>query len=820
MTANAPGLFSIFSNIHSILHTRTILPLGMAFRFGFGIFLFVGFVFTLLGQQTGYSVKGQVTDHTGEAIPGVAVYFHETRRGVYTDSIGNFHLRFVKPGTYHLHVEALGYQPLARTLAVNQDLFDLHLVLNPSELKTGEVIIESESDKRAYQESSQTFSVVNRNFLENYSTGNLVNTLERLPGVNAIRTGVGISKPVIRGMSFNRVLVIDNGIRQEGQQWGADHGLELDEWNADRVEVLRGPGAVQHGSDAIGGVILIRQAPLPQAGTWQASALLTARTLNDLWGGSWMAGAQTGGISWRVRAGVREYGDYRVPASRFNYNRYVLPIYNNQLKNTAGKEENLSFTAGIQRNWGSTQVYATRFHQQAGFFSGAFGIPRAVSLLPDGNTRNIAYPRQVTTHSKISMRSNILFRKNWLEIDAGFQRNDRREEALPHFVGQQSTSDLALNLVLDTWSATTRYHHSLSQAASLITGFSGQYQHNRVGGFEHLLPEYHSLTGGAFVLGQYKPHPDWVWNAGLRYDAGNVRIPLTKTLVYNKQGIVTDTLLRNRASHRIFANVTGSGGVAWNPNEHWAFKSNLSSDFRFPTVAELASNGVHHGTFRHVLGNASLAPERGFQGDVSGEWKDRKFRLAFSPFFSYFLNYIYLSPSGRFSYLSEGGQIYSYQEASARFFGGEAEVEYALSPSLHFHTIFEYVNALNLDTRIPLPFTPPGNVSVEGTWDRNIGKHTLFLSLTFQAFADQNRTDRNEPATPGYGLWHLSSGATLKAGKQKVRILIQVQNLTDRAYLQHMSRYRMLEIPEPGRNLVFTLSIPLEGKFNTEETGD
>lgn len=777
---------------------------------------------SLWAQKNGIELSGIVTDNRGELLPGVAVYFHETRTGAYTDSAGGFLIRNIKPGTYHLHLDGLGYHSQSRTISISKSMTDLHFTLIPSELKTSEVVIESESDKRALQESSQTFSIVDRTYLEEYSTGNLVNTLERLPGVNAIRTGVGISKPVIRGMSFNRVLVVENGIRQEGQQWGADHGLEIDEQQADRVEILRGPGAVQHGGDAIGGVVVIRQAPLPSSQHWQGSATLTARTLNDLRGGHFMAAANTGGIAWRIRGGQRTYADYRVPADRFLYNRYVLPIYEGRLKNTAGKEENLSVTTGLQRTWGNTEVFFSRFHQEAGFFSGAFGIPRAISLNPDGNFRNIQLPRQVTTHTKVSSHSNILLRKNWLEIDAGYQRNDRREEALPHTQGVMGNSNLALNLILETWSANLKYHHQVKEKLSFIYGGSGQYQNNSIGGFEHLLPAYQSFNGGAFAFSQYKPHPDWVWNMGLRYDGGEVKIAKAETVQRNMAGVVTDTMIRNLESHRIFANVSGSGGFAWKPSDFWSFKANLSSDFRFPTVAELAANGVHHGTFRHVQGNRFLSPERGLQGDLAAEYKHRKIRVSLSPFYGHFFNYIYLSPSGRFSTLPEAGQIFSYMESPARFIGGEMEWEFSPWKPWHFTTSLEYVKGTNRFTGIPLPFMPPANALVEVRWEKNnLSRcmNRLYLTGSLQAYADQRLTDRNEPPTPGYTLYQLGGGIHVKVGGQEVRLMVQVQNLSNRPYLNHLSRYRMLEISEPGRNLVFTLNVPLKGTFHSKEKG-
>jgi len=780
--------------------------------------------FYLFAQKEETTLSGFITDRNGEGIAGAAVYFHETRRGAYADSAGYFQIYNIRPGTYHLHASAEGFSFKAQTLSIGSEDLEIHLVMSPSEFKMSEVIIESESDKREQKESSQTLDVVNRQYIEKYTAGNLMNTLERLPGISAIRTGVGISKPVIRGMSFNRVLVIDNGIKQEGQQWGADHGLELDEMNADRIEILRGPSSLMYGSDAIGGVIHIRPAHMPAEGKWQASAQSGFRSVNDLISHSAMVAGNIKGNVFRVRMSTQDYGDYKVPADVFQYNRYILPIYDQRLKNTSGKERSLAASAGIQRKWGSSTLSFSRFHQLAGFFPGAFGIPREYSIRPDGNIRDIQLPRQETEHLKLSWHNSILFRKNWLETDAGIQSNHRQEHTMPHVHpgSPVPTGYQALDLKLFTYSLNIRYHLNFSQKLTAIAGANFQYQENNVGGFEHLIPNYTSTQGGTFFFSQYKINTGLVLNAGIRYDAGDIRIEKFSEPVYNKQGVITDTFERNRASHRIFANVTAASGLAWQINESWSMKFNASTDFRFPTVAELASNGVHHGTFRHVLGDAYLSPERGFQSDFNISLEKRRYKLRCTPFYNYFLNYIYLSPSGRFSTLPEGGQVFQYQEAPARFFGGEWEAELRLLKTFSLSLAYEYVNALNLTTELPLPFTPPGCLSTEAEWQWTPGKtfvvRQTWTGISFRAYQNQRRTDRNEPSTPGYALLNLTQGGVFKWGKQELKLIFQIQNLTNRTYMNHMSRYRLIQLPEPGRNFIFTLILPLQGTLHSNKS--
>ena len=783
------------------------------------LFGIIGLPVFLFAQS--FQIAGHLTDPSGNALAGAMVYIHETRMGTYSDSVGHFKLSSLKEGNYHLHVSAVGYASMTRTLVINQSISDLHLILFPSELNLEEIIIESESDRREKKHSSQTFEVINRKFMELYGTGNLMTSLERLPGISAIRTGVGISKPVIRGSSFNRVMVVENGIKQEGQQWGADHGLELDPYTADRVEILRGPSSLLYGSEAMGGVINIRQAPFPLLNHWEGSLHLSGRTLNQALAGSAMVGFNYKGWIIRTRMTRQAYGDYQVPADSFIYNRYHLPLLNQRLKNTAGTEESFSTTIGRNATWGHAQLYYSRVDQQAGFFPGAFGIPRSQSLQSDDNLRNIGLPKQSILHQKIIGNATILLGKQWIEMDMGIQQNLRKELSNPHaapgYPIPQGTTALSLDLF--TYSLNARFHWLQTQRWKAIIGTSGSYQQNRSGGYEHLIPAYRNGQAGVFIFEQYQVKENITFNAGARYDGGTTQFPAYASPMYSRTGVFTGMLERNRASERLYASVSGAGGIAWQPSAPWDIKVNLSSDFRFPSPAELSTNGIHHGTFRHVVGDAYLKPERGYQADLHIGYELKKMAFVISPFYQYFTQYIFLSPSGRFSYLPEGGQIYQYLQAPARLTGGEFSGKFQLTSSLEFQSTYEYVWAENLFTHLPLPFIPPGSFSQEisGNWDlKNKRINHLMGSITWQVFNSQKRVDRNELITPGYSLWNFSGGIHFKFGKQLFRFLVQVQNIGDRWYLHHLSRYRILQIPEPGRNIIFSLIIPFSGAFGGE----
>jgi len=761
------------------------------------------------------TVSGKITGPDKTDVSGASIYLPQIKKGALSDTTGYFKIEGIKPGQYHLHFSMMGYQPEDIELKLgSRDTF-LLIQFRNSNLELSEIIVESEDQKISESEQSQTITVITRNFIQKFSTGTLVNSLERLPGISAINTGVGISKPVIRGLSFNRVLVLENGIRQEGQQWGADHGLEIDAFNADRIEIIKGPASLLYGSDAIGGVISIRPAAAPQEGHFEGQFTSVFRSNNSNFSNSLMVAGNIKGWVFRARATTQDFGDYSVPADSFTYNRYVLPVYDNKLKNTAGKERNIALMAGVNKSWGFSHLTFTQYNQEAGFFVGAFGIPRTYALQPDGDTRNIGLPNQTIQHTKLISNNNIIIGRNWLETDLGFQRNIRTENALPHAHGfaplPEGTRSLGLDL--KTFSLNSRYHLENKGNYSGIIGISTNFQDNKRSGYEFVIPDFQSINGGIFGFVQYKYRKTLVFNGGLRGDAGNLNISEYKDLLYNSQGVQTGFLERTPAIERSFSNLSGSAGLAWTPSVRLNIKFNLASDFRYPTAPELASNGIHHGSFRHEKGSPNLDPERGWQADFNCTLKSEKGQISLTPFYSFFTNYIYLRPTGKFSFLPEGGQIYQYTQSEAVLTGGEFYAEYHIIKALHLSLTGEYVFAQNFTNAIPLPLTPPLSFLAEAEYTLKFNKKIIteaFFNLSAQSFAEQNRVDRNEKVTPGYQVIQAVTGVTCKFKNQEFRLIVQVQNAANAQYMNHLSRYRILNLPEPGRNLVITLSVPFQ----------
>lgn len=779
------------------------------------------------GQDT-YNISGKITDEEGNALPGATVELHELGKGLVTDLEGNYLFPNLKPGTYHLHVTYIGFEAADKTVKLQNNHKAENFTLHPSSVELREVLVEANPFKSGPLEQSLTIESVNREFLERSQGNTFVNALEKVPGISSINTGVGISKPVIRGLSFNRVIVSDRGVKQEGQQWGSDHGLEIDQFDPQRVEIIKGPASLIYGSDGMGGVINIRPPQPLEENTLIGEISSLYRSNNDFFGGSAFLNGNEEGLLYSARFSVVDFADYKVPAERAVYHNQVIPIYNQRLKNTAGQERNFSLSTGLARNWGYSTLTLSSFNQQVGMFPGAIAKPGEYSVEPDGDVRNVELPRQRVNHLKVISNTNLKTAGGWLEADLGYQYNNRQEESFPHAHGNQTiTNNLAMRLQLHTLSGSIRYHHSWNGKASSIWGMQGQYQQNTRSGFEFLLPNLQTASAGAFHYSEYSLGTKLTLNGGIRYDYGRMSTeayqhPASWVQVYGQQD--AEEIIRNTTFNRNFSNVSGALGLSFYPSHNFNAKLNLGKSFKMPSYAELASNGVHHGTFRHEVGDSTLTSEQGYQADLNLTYHTRKLHLSLTPYAYYFNDFIYLSPSASFTNtdasgvrysMPEGGQVYRYQQHDAIYAGTEVTAELHLLNDLHLLTSAEWVWNRNLDTQLPLPFTPPFSVLTEAEYTlplKNKRFSKTYVGMQARFTADQNRVDRNEPPTEGYVLLGLNAGTSLLLGNQTVDLSLQVQNLSNQTYLNHLSRYRLLNLPEQGRNISLRLKLPFRIK--------
>lgn len=670
--------------------------------------------------------------------------------------------------------------------------------------------------------SALSIEVADKDFLRNHFTGNLIQALEHIPGVRSMDIGSGFSKPMIRGMGFNRISVNENGIKQEGQQWGSDHGLEIDAFNIERVTVRKGPSSLLYGSDAMGGVVEITQAPPPFDNQIFGEAMVLGKSVNETFGGSVLLGLKKSAWYTKFRYSEQRFGDYRIPTDTIVYLTQKIPIYNRKLKNTAGIERNISSYTEYRSGKYYSNYSISNAYQKTGFFPGAHGIPDISRVQDDGDDRNIELPYSKVNHLKITSRQQYVWDKLIGYWDVGYQKNHREEWSKFHtHYGTQAPpnkdSDKELAFTLDTYSSSIKLKTIASATWEYNAGLDIQYQQNRISGYSFLLPRYNRFTGGVFGIATWRPSEQLSFSGGIRYDHGNIDIsaysdPYLETYLqemgYDNE-LIKQYKWRSYAVNRNFGDFSGSLGIIWNPNIYHLIKANIGHSFRLPGANELAANGVHHGTFRHEQGDPSLNSERGWQLDASYLYENKSISFSITPFFSWFSNYIFLKPTGEWSVLPHAGQIYRYTGAEAIFAGTEMSFSIDLFPHLKYSFTGEYVYTYNLDENTPLSFSPPASMRNTITWKKN----QFQIHAELYSIASQNRVSKNESTTSGTNLINLGGNINIPIYNTMIDISLSLRNLLNTKYYNHLSFYRKVEIPEPGRNFQLSIKIPFKSKL-------
>lgn len=763
------------------------------------VFLFILLPFFSFSQV---EIKGTVYDETNQGIPGVVVKIHELNKATLTTIDGRFLFSSLKKGRYHIHVETLGYQSFTLDTLITGSV-ELSITLKPTVNELGEVVIEI--GKQDQQESSIELRHVDKEELERNSSPSLAESLEHIEGVQTQNLGVSVAKPVVRGLRNNRVLIVNDNIRQEEQQWGDDHGMAIDQFGVDEATVIRGPSALIYGSDAIGGVIkLDRDVHLPK-NTAESDVTTFYRSVNNTVGVTAGVKMNKNDSLFAFRIGMADYGDYKVPKDTYTYLGYKLPIYDNKLKNTAGKEYNASLIVGKNTKWGYTKLTLSDYYQKVGIFAGGTGLPAYYSLTPDGD-RNIDLPYQQVNHFKAVSESSISFNDNWLELVIGYQNNRRKEYGLPRASGfpYPETEDLGNDLALQTITTNATFHFAQQRKHEDAIGIQLNYQNNKTAGYDYVLPDFNSFNGGLYGLRKWSLTDKLNVSAGLRFDFTSLQTKATYTPFYY-QLIYQEDILRSPALNKTYLSWAANVGLSKQLNDKHSYKINLGKSFRAPQAIELTSNGAHAGTFRFEKGNPDLKPENAYQLDFTYNFENKQHHFTFTPFVNYFDNYIYLTPSNVFPTediggqtlpYPETGQMYVYKQNQAMMSGGEVLYHYHPKEWLKTGLQVDGVFAQNLDTQRPLPMIPPMRGKVFVSVIKKHKEEKSYLTINFNQIASQNRVDKNERTTLGYSLINLELGTSYK----RFDLKIHVKNLTNTNYMKHLSLYRQLNVPEAATN--------------------
>lgn len=788
-----------------------------------------------VNSQIPFVITGKVVDEKDQPLPGTTLILNPGNIGTICGTDGLYSFTGLQPSIYVMHVSFMGYEDYIDTLVLeNNTQWDIRLERSLVNLQ--EVVVKGDYDEIRKREETLNLEIVNEKFLRQNLGGSIMNSLERLPGVSTIDIGSGQSKPLIRGLGFNRVVVVENNIKHEAQQWGADHGLEIDQYAIDHVEIIKGPASLIYGSDAIGGVIDMEKRYLPAENTYGGAIDLTGKSNNSFLGTSVSLYGRKNRFFGDIRATYLDYGDYKVPADSVDIYSYRVALDDHHLRNTAGKEKNLHTSFGIIQRKFQSRFYISSVNSMSGFFANTHGLePRNVDTgLHDRSNRDINYPYQEVHHFSATNTSHYQWNRLRLESDLGFQRNFRQEWSQYVDHGYMPPTfpdtldfhpDLERQFEKYVYSGNLKLSYPLNDKIKLDWGINSEYQDNRIDGRGFIIPAYKQISAGGFVLGRYVFTEKSMLRAGVRYDYGKINTEeyydWFPSPVVENNDTTMQYLQRAGDIKRSFSNVTWSLGF----NHHlrnWTVNANIGKSFRMPIAKELAANGVNYHRFSYEVGNADLSPEISYQLDAGIEYRSSKFAIGTTPFLNYFPNYIYLNPSSEHDRLyGNGNQVYYYTQSKVLRYGAEIHAHYELFKGLQLGLIGEYVYSEQHSGEkkgFTLPFSPPASGIINVKYQRRKMKliENTYISLDYRITAPQNDIVPPEETTDGYQVVNLGFGCDIPMKGQDLTLSLQVQNLFNTKYFNHTSYYRLINVPEAGRSFILNITLPFSGDLKQE----
>jgi len=787
--------------------------------------------YSQITTQTASLFTGSViTKRTNGVLPSAVITLVSTGKTHLADSSGKFQLQTALPGKYRIRISYTGLLDLVKEITIPGTGY-FHM--EEAETQLEQVVVTAVAGATKVKRTPVSIAIVSQKEM-NRSTGtNVIDALlKAVPGISAITTGPNISKPFIRGLGYNRVLTLYDGVRQEGQQWGDEHGIEIDQYGVARAEIVKGPASLMYGSDAIAGVLnLIPDIPAGPEGKLSGDALTEYQSNNGLIGASAAIHYRKNGFLWSARSSAKSAANYQ--------NKIEGRVYN-----TGFKEINLSALIGWEKTNSKNYIRLNLYDNLQEIPDGSrdsltrkFTYQTKEAEMDDIRNRPLVPSDRLWTyrtsplyqhiqHYRIYHKGSYTIGNGELAVLTGLQQNVRRE-----FNHPTAPKQPGLNVVLNTLNYEVKYSFPEWLGMNFTYGINGMYQQNKNrDATDFPIPDYQLFDIGTYLLAK-KEFKKIVITGGLRSDNRSIswnNFYTRKETVsgFVKQVNAQDTagaILAFPAYKKHFSGLSGSLGLVYNISNTITLKANIARGYRSPSIPEIGSDGLDPGARIYYIGNRDFRPEFNLQTDLGLFMSYPDADINVEIFNNNISNYIFFQKlfdaNGQPLEIVPGNFTYQYKQGSARIYGAEAT--WVLHPKawtwFNFQQSLSAITGINTDqTALKLlgenakylPLIPPFRTASRlrlALPQKSVNLNDCFLQAELETYATQNRfyaVDNTETQTKGYKLVNLGAGVSITNKKDKTvcRLMVNANNLFDVSYQSHQNRLKYFEYYQQSPN--------------------
>ncbi len=755
------------------------------------------------------TIKGSIrlSDSAKSGLSSVTVYVQQIKKEVPVDSNGNFIIGNFCPGKFSIKISYVGYRSIDTSFIVQSNT-KFGFLLNSQTQQLSSVTVTAQVLHK--DEISITVrDTVGGLAMQETRGMSLGESLKSIAGVNSLQTGPNISKPVIHGVYSNRILIINNGVRQEGQTWGNDHAPEIDPFIATKYTVIKGPASIRYGSDAIGGVVLVDPKDMPKEPGIDGNINIVGMTNGHIGVASGMMeeafGDKLTGLSWRLQGTIKKAGN----AQTANY----------YLGNTGFNEDDYSATLQYNKEHFGAQFYYSQFNTKIGIADASVvgsvadlnqAFARSQPAVTADFSYDIARPYQTVNHQLYKTSAYLDLPNNAGKIEAvyAYQRDNRKEyDADLSYNDSLNAGNIPdLNFQLNTQTVDMIWEHPAINkkiVGSIGVNFITHGNVEQGTSYYQLIPNFVDYGGGVFGIEKYESNK-WVLEAGLRFDYRWLRAFALDP---------NDPSIERRPTYS-WQNSTANFGAQYKFSDAFSVMYNFGTAWRPPQVIELFANGIHQSAASFEIGDSSLTLEKAYNNNLSFIYGSKKISVEAGFYINYFHHYIYLKPDSLPVQTIQGAfPAYSYTQVNALFHGVDLSITYNITNRFTFISKTSIVRARNLDTHDWLVFIPADRFdnSIRYHWD-SVGRwKNFFIGISNLAVAKQTRVPPNSDyvAPPaGYDLWGAEIGCSIPFYKtQYIDVNLTVTNLTNVAYRDYLNRFRYY-VDDLGRNVSLRIMVP------------